>query len=63
MKSVYDIQQLLKKFGTYIYTGNRIGDLELMNIEIDDLYKSNMIQIEDYKKAKLILKRAISQLL
>lgn len=59
MESVYDVQQLLKKFGTYIYTGDRLGDLELMNIEINDLFKSGMIQMNEYQKAKLILKKEI----
>ncbi len=36
MKSVYDIQQLLKKFGTIIYVGDRLGDLELMEMEIKE---------------------------
>lgn len=59
MDSVYDVQQYLKKFGTFIYTGNRLGDLELMKLEIDDLYESGMMQIKDYQKAKLILKKEI----
>ncbi len=34
MLSIYDIQQLLKKFGTIIYTGDRIADLQLMQDEL-----------------------------
>lgn len=62
MKTVYDVQQLLKKFGTIIYTGNRIGDLDLMHLEINDLFQSGMIEEEDYIIAKLIIKNKIRQL-
>ncbi|WP_249871097.1 YqgQ family protein [Oceanobacillus saliphilus] len=56
MKSVYDIRQLLKKYGTFIYTGDRIGDLDLMEMEINELYEMKFIAIWDYQMAKLILK-------
>lgn len=55
MKTLYDVQQLLKRFGTFIYTGDRLGDLELMATEIEELYQANFIQSDDYLMAKLIL--------
>lgn len=57
MKNVYDIQQLLKRYGTFIYTGDRLGDLELMEMELDELYQMMFVQIADYQNAKLILKK------
>jgi uncharacterized protein YqgQ len=57
MKTIYDIQQLLKKYGTFIYTGDRIGDLNLMEMEIDELYQMKFIEITDYQMAKLLLRR------
>ena len=30
MESLYDVQQLFKKFGIFIYVGARIYDIELM---------------------------------
>ncbi|APC50228.1 DUF910 family protein [Virgibacillus halodenitrificans] len=60
MKSMYDIRQLLKKFGTYIYTGNKIGDLELMEMEIEELQKYGFIQKEDYISAKLLLRKEMA---
>lgn len=62
MKTVFDIQQLLKRFGTFIYTGNRIGDLELMEMEIDDLFKYQFVDGDIYKKAKLILRKEKTRL-
>lgn len=55
MKTVYDVQQLLKKFGTFIYVGERIADLELMEAEIKDLYFAHLIQKEQLQQALLIL--------
>ena len=42
MKTVYDVQQLLKKFGTIIYIGDRLADLELMEEELKQLYQSQL---------------------
>lgn len=65
MKTIYDIQQVLKRYGTYIYTGDRIGDLELMKLEIRELYQAGFIQVDQYqlmiliinKEARIITKR------
>ncbi|AIF43426.1 YqgQ family protein [Virgibacillus sp. SK37] len=57
MKTIYDVRQLLKKYGTYIYTGNRLGDLELMEMEIEELQQYGFIQKEDYISAKLLLRK------
>lgn len=62
MKTVYDVQQLLKKFGTFVYTGDRIGDLELMEMDIDELYQMEFIQTEVFQLAKLILRKEKRQL-
>ena len=34
MKTLYDVQQFLKKFGIIIYVGKRLYDIELMKIEL-----------------------------
>lgn len=62
MKTIYDIQQLLKRYGTFIYTGDRIGDLNLMEMEVDELYQMKFIEIKEYQMAKLLLKREKNRL-
>jgi uncharacterized protein YqgQ len=57
MQTVYDIQQLLKKFGIFIYTGNRLGDLELMESELKQLYQIGMIELQTYQLGLLVLKK------
>ena len=39
MKTIYDIQQFLKKFGTIIYVRDRVANLELMRDEVQELYR------------------------
>ena len=58
-----DVYDLLKRFGTFIYTGDRIGDLELIEDEIKELYKSKMIEQKQYQSAILIIRYEISKLL
>ncbi|WP_102345594.1 YqgQ family protein [Bacillus sp. Marseille-P3661] len=59
MRSIYDIQQLLKRFGTFIYVGDRIADLQLMEDEVRELFKSQFLDIKDYQMALLILRQEI----
>lgn len=62
MKTIYDVQQILKRFGIYIYTGDRLGDLELMIFEINELYEAGFIQVSEYQMARLLLRKEIRQL-
>ncbi|ENQ3104235.1 Uncharacterized protein YqgQ [Bacillus sp. 491mf] len=61
MKTIYDIQQLLKKFGTIIYTGDRVADLQLMDDELRELYKSQLIEPKEYQMALFLLKQEIQK--
>jgi uncharacterized protein YqgQ len=56
MKTVYDVQQLLKRFGTIIYVGDRLADLELMEEELKELYQSQLIDVKDFQMALFILR-------
>lgn len=59
MKTVYDIQQFLKRFGTIIYIGDRVADLELMETELKELYQSQLIETREYQTALLLLRHEI----
>lgn len=56
MNNVYDIRQFLKKFGTFIYTKDKIGDLQMMEYELDELYKAGILPIKEYQVARHILR-------
>ena len=43
METLYDVQQLFKQFGMYIYVGARIYDIELMMIELKKLYEGQLV--------------------
>ncbi|MEK4386509.1 YqgQ family protein [Solibacillus sp. FSL W7-1464] len=57
MKSMLDVLDILKQYGIYIYTKDRIGDLYLMEDEIKELYKSKFIETKDFQMALLILRQ------
>ena len=57
MKTLYDVQQLLNRFGIYVYVGKRLYDIEVMKIELEKLYENQLITKDDYLKAELILRR------
>lgn len=57
MKTLYDVQQLLKQYGIVVYVGSRLYDIEMMGIELKNLHQSKLVDDETYKQAWLILKR------
>ena len=61
MKSLLDIIKLLKRFGVYVYTGDRKDDIDLMASEVKDLYDNGLLMKEDYLKAVLILRYEASK--
>lgn len=57
MKKLYDVQQLLKQFGIIIYMGNRLYDIEMMQIELQRIYEAGLLDRLDYMEAELVLRR------
>ena len=57
MKTVFDVMQLLKRYGTYVYTGDRNADLILLGMELRELRENGMISSEEFMRAILILRR------
>ncbi len=62
MDKMLDIYELLKTYGTYIYTRDPIGDLILMEDEIKELYKANVLDIKDYQMALLLIRQETTRL-
>ena len=60
MKDLLSIINLLKRFGIFIYTGDRDDDIDLMLSEVKDLYESGLLLQEDYLIAVLILRKELS---
>ena len=57
METLYDVQQLFKQFGMYIYVGARIYDIELMMIEVKKLYEGQLVDRDTYLQSRHILQR------
>ena len=50
------VVKLLKRFGLFIYTGNKLDDIDLIRDEVKELYDNGLILKEDYLQAILILR-------
>ncbi|WP_054710747.1 YqgQ family protein [Bacillus sp. JCM 19041] len=61
MKTLFDIQQLLKRYGAFIYTRDRATDLQLMQGEIKELHQYGMIGREEYLQALLIIRQELEK--
>ncbi|WP_409289271.1 YqgQ family protein [Peribacillus sp. SCS-37] len=59
MNNFYDIQQFLKRFGIFVYMGDRLIDMELMEDELRELYQSGLIPPSEFQKAILVLRREV----
>ncbi|OCS90657.1 YqgQ family protein [Caryophanon latum] len=57
MQNLHDIMQLLKQYGTFIYTTDFLGDLHLMEDEVKELYKMGAIELQHFQMAMLILRQ------
>ncbi|MEJ6400535.1 YqgQ family protein [Nicoliella lavandulae] len=55
MKTLYDVQQLLKQFGIYVYVGKRLWDIEVMALELDHLHDAHVVSDKEFINAKLVL--------
>lgn len=62
METVYDVRQLLKRFGIFIYLGERAADLSLMELELQELHKTDCISTTDYQMAILIIRKEKTRL-
>ncbi len=63
MKTMYDLRQFLQKHGAFIYTGDRIGDLDLLEMELRQLYEWDLIDVMTLQQGLLILKKEMSEYL
>ncbi|WP_394679777.1 YqgQ family protein [uncultured Exiguobacterium sp.] len=61
MKTLYDVQQLLKTYGTFIYLGDRASDITMMMLELDELQEAGVLEQRQYDSAKLILRHELKR--
>lgn len=61
MRTLYDVQQLLKEFGVYVYVGKRLWDIEMMEIELAELSRAGVIDTATYVQAKHVLNEEYQQ--
>ncbi|MCA7025591.1 YqgQ family protein, partial [Stenotrophomonas acidaminiphila] len=57
MKTFYDVQQFLKRFGIIVYMVKRLYDIELMKLELSRIYDAGLMDKLDYLEAEAVLRR------
>jgi len=55
MRTFKDVLDLLKVYDVYIHVGKRIWDIELAAIEIDNMYRADLLNAKEYAQIKLVL--------
>jgi uncharacterized protein YqgQ len=58
IKTVSDVQALLRRFGIVIYMGDRLSDYEMWEDELRELYHEKLIEREEFSAAMSVLKQA-----
>ena len=57
MKTLFDVQQLLKRFGIFVYIGKRLYDIDAMKLALEKKKENGLIDKADCLNAELILRR------
>ena len=57
MKDFYDLQQFLKTFGIIIYMKDRKHTLSMVEYEVRELRRIELISKEEFLRAMLIIKQ------
>ncbi|AST98042.1 YqgQ family protein [Shouchella clausii] len=57
MKTLFEVKQLLKQYGAFIYTRDLDADMQLMQMEMEELHRLGLIERVEFQQAMLVLKR------
>ena len=55
IRTMEDVRRLLKRFGIWIYTGDRLGDLEMMEEELEEMHRLGSIDKDTYLSARRVI--------
>lgn len=56
------INRLLRRFNIYVYDRDKSNMYTMMEMEVSELYKSQLISKEEFLHSKVILKKRVSEL-
>ena len=60
-KDLTYINDILLRFGSYVYDKDMINRLELMKMEIQELYRNGLISNEEYLNCILIINKRMDE--
>lgn len=56
------INHLLRRFNIYVYDRDKGNMLTMMEMEISELYKNQLISKDEYLHAKVILRKKVNEI-
>ena len=57
MGTMYEVRQYLRSYNSFIYTGNKLADLDLIENELNELKENQFIDNELYLQFILIIRK------
>ena len=61
-KNMVDVRKFLSRYGTYIYTGDPEGDLEMIKDELTEMFQAHILDKEDYTRMMEVIAREEKEL-
>jgi uncharacterized protein YqgQ len=55
------VRELLKRYSVIVYTGNALDEIVMMDMELTDLFEGRVIEQEEFKELKLVLRQAYKE--
>jgi uncharacterized protein YqgQ len=57
IRTMADVQALLKRFGAVLYTGDRLSDLILMEEELEELHQYGLLETDVCLTARMVIQQ------
>ncbi|MGB8956185.1 MAG: YqgQ family protein [Tumebacillaceae bacterium] len=55
------VRELLKRYSVIVYTGNALDEIVMMDMELTDLFEGRVIEQEEFKELKIVLRQAYKE--
>lgn len=55
------IREVLKRYSVIVYTGHLLDEIVMMDMELTDLFEGRMIEEEEFRQLKLVLRQAYKE--
>ncbi|MBE3554661.1 MAG: DUF910 family protein [Thermicanus sp.] len=57
IRNMVDVRKFLGRYGYFIYTGEPLGDLEMIKDEVKEMFQAHILDKEDYIRLMKVIAR------